>query len=109
MDESQNNPKKTQNKTLNPPMCVYLSITGQKKQTNKRRKQNDEHSRVLAGRPLCHAELLSASAACRRYIRCRRQVATRPDPGIRLSSWGLGSGSCPGALAWSTPHTWALP
>lgn len=102
--------QKKQNKTLNPPMCVYLSITGQKtnKQTQKR-KQNDEHSRGLAGRPLCHAELLSASAACRRYIRCQRQVATRPDPGIRLSSWGLGSGSCPGALAWSTPHTWALP
>lgn len=55
------------------------------------------------------AELSGASAACRHYIRCRRRVATRPDPGSLLSSWGLGSGFCPGALAWSTPRTWALP
>lgn len=32
-------PKKTKNKTLNPPMCVYLSITGQKKNKQTQKKK----------------------------------------------------------------------
>lgn len=66
-------------------------------------------SQGLAGGPLCLAELSEPLAARPRYIRCRRQAVTPPDPGSRLASWGLGSGFCPGALAWSTPRTWALP
>lgn len=105
--------------SFTPMGCNKNSLSFDFSQLNKKKanycitfyriKMRNSHSQGLAGRPPCPAEPLGASAARRRYIRCRRQAATRPDPGSRLSTWDLGSGSCPGALAWSTPRTWALP